>query len=275
MIVDKNKVLSIAEAEVGYLEKATNSQLNDKTANAGDANWTKYGLAMGCNGQPWCDAFVDWCFVQAYGKETAKKLLGGFSNWTPASYSYLNKVSISEAQATDIIFFKDSSGTICHTGIIYKVTSSMIYTIEGNTSSAAGVVANGGAVAKKQYYKTNNKIVIGRPYWDDNTSATSGSVTQGQQGNTNQVQQGNVTQVQQVGGNCNVVLNTLKIGSKGAQVKALQILLIGYGYSCGSYGADGDFGNGTLAAVKKFQQAKKLEVDGIVGANTWNKLLKG
>ena len=72
-----------------------------------------------------------------------------------------------------------------------------------------------------------------------------------------------------------MVLSTLRIGAKGAQVKALQILLIGYGYSCGSYGADGDFGNGTLAAVKKFQQAKKLEVDGIVGTNTWNKLLKG
>ena len=267
MSVDKNKVLSIAEAEVGYLEKATNSQLNDKIANAGDANWTKYGLTMGCNGQPWCDAFVDWCFVQAYGKETAKQLLGGFSNWTPASYSYLNKVSMSEAQATDIIFFKDSSGTIYHTGIIYKVTSSMIYTIEGNTSSAVGVVANGGAVAKKQYYKTDSRIVIGRPHWGDNTSTTSGSVTQGQQGS--------VTQIQQVGGNCNVVLSNLRIGAKGAQVKALQILLIGYGYSCGYYGADGDFGSGTLAAVKKFQQAKKIEVDGIVGTNTWNKLLKG
>ena len=267
MSIDKNKILSIAEAEVGYLEKATNSQLNDKTANAGYANWTRYGLAMGCNGQPWCDAFVDWCFVQAYGKETAKKLLGGFSNWTPTSYNYLNKVSVSEAQATDIIFFKDSNGTIYHTGIIYKVTSSMIYTIEGNTSSAVGVVANGGAVAKKQYYKTDSRILIGRPHWGNNTSATSGSVTQGQQGS--------VTQVQQVGGNCNVVLSTLRIGAKGAQVKALQILLIGYGYSCGYYGADGDFGSGTLAAVKKFQQAKKLEVDGIVGTNTWNKLLKG
>lgn len=60
---------------------------------------------------------------------------------------------------------------------------------------------------------------------------------------------------------------------KGETVKALQTLLIGYGYSCGSYGADGDFGNGTDKAVKAYQKAKGLEVDGIVGTNTWKKLL--
>lgn len=37
-----NKVLSIAKAEVGYKEKRTNSQLDDKTANAGANNWNKF-----------------------------------------------------------------------------------------------------------------------------------------------------------------------------------------------------------------------------------------
>lgn len=44
------------------------------------------------------------------------------------------------------------------------------------------------------------------------------------------------------------------------------------GYSCGSSGADGDFGNGTLTAVKNFQSANGLTVDGICGANTQAKL---
>lgn len=37
-----SKLLEIARAELGYMEKASNSNLDDKTANAGSANWTKY-----------------------------------------------------------------------------------------------------------------------------------------------------------------------------------------------------------------------------------------
>lgn len=72
---------------------------------------------------------------------------------------------------------------------------------------------------------------------------------------------------------CVVNIKMLSKGSKGESVKALQILLIGYGYSCGKWGADGDFGAGTDSAVKAYQKANKLEVDGIVGPATWNKLL--
>lgn len=75
-------------------------------------------------------------------------------------------------------------------------------------------------------------------------------------------------------GVCNVVLNVLRKGSEGNSVKALQTLLIGYGYSCGKYGADGDFGSGTEKAVKAFQKDKGLDADGVVGADTWGKLLK-
>lgn len=72
-----------------------------------------------------------------------------------------------------------------------------------------------------------------------------------------------------------VELKELKKGDKGAQVKALQILLIGNGYSCGGTGSDGSFGANTDAAVRKYQKAKGLSVDGIAGKNTFTKLLKG
>ena len=72
---------------------------------------------------------------------------------------------------------------------------------------------------------------------------------------------------------CNVNLKVLRKGSEGADVKALQTLLIGYGYSCGSYGADGDFGSATDKAVKAYQRANGLDVDGIVGPASWGKLL--
>lgn len=66
---------------------------------------------------------------------------------------------------------------------------------------------------------------------------------------------------------------TLRKGMKGEAVKELQVSLITLGYSCGSYGADGDFGNSTDSAVRAFQYDKKLEVDGIVGKATWAALL--
>lgn len=72
---------------------------------------------------------------------------------------------------------------------------------------------------------------------------------------------------------CNVEVKVLKRGAKGNAVKALQTLLIGAGYSCGSKGADGSFGGDTEAAVKAYQKAKKIAVDGSVGPKTWSKLL--
>lgn len=74
-------------------------------------------------------------------------------------------------------------------------------------------------------------------------------------------------------GECEVKLSILKNGSKGDEVKALQILLIGFGFSCGSWGADGNFGAATVKAVKSFQKAKGLSVDGVCGPATWGKLL--
>lgn len=68
-------------------------------------------------------------------------------------------------------------------------------------------------------------------------------------------------------------IRTLKKGRKGEDVRALQILLIGYGFSCGSYGADGSFGSATDKAVRAFKKANGLEVDGICDPKTWAKLL--
>lgn len=57
----------------------------------------------------------------------------------------------------------------------------------------------------------------------------------------------------------------LKKGSTGAEVKLMQEMLIACGYSCGSAGADGDFGNATYNALISFQKDHGLEQDGIYG----------
>lgn len=67
---------------------------------------------------------------------------------------------------------------------------------------------------------------------------------------------------------------TIRKGSKGTYVKECQNDLIKLGYDVGKTGADGKFGNCTDKAVRAFQKDKKLKVDGIVGAKTWEALDK-
>ena len=62
---------------------------------------------------------------------------------------------------------------------------------------------------------------------------------------------------------------TLRKGSRGDWVTILQQKLILRGYSCGSKGADGIYGNDTVKAVKAFQKANGLTADGIAGPKTW------
>lgn len=69
-----------------------------------------------------------------------------------------------------------------------------------------------------------------------------------------------------------VKLPTLRKGDSGQYVTLLQTKLIQRGYSCGSCGADGKFGNDTIYAVRKFQAENGLQPDGVVGAKTWEAL---
>lgn len=57
-------------------------------------------------------------------------------------------------------------------------------------------------------------------------------------------------------------------GDEGAAVKLLQEYLVKLGYDLGRYGADGDFGSATEAALKAFQTDKGLTVDGQFGENS-------
>lgn len=61
------------------------------------------------------------------------------------------------------------------------------------------------------------------------------------------------------------VKNYLEMGDLGSAVKTMQLMLIECGYSCGSYGADGEFGSGTDAALRRFQKDNSLVVDGQYG----------
>lgn len=165
-----DKLIDTAKKETGYLEKKSERDLDRKGENAGSGNYTKYArdLYPALQGQPWCDMFVDWCFVRAFGQVQARRLIGGaFSAYTPASAGYFKDKGQwkTDPQKGDQIFFRNSV-RIFHTGIVEKVTSERVYTIEGNTGAAGGVIANGGGVWEKSYPLTHGKIAgYGRPDW--------------------------------------------------------------------------------------------------------------
>lgn len=150
-----DKLIQIAKNETGYLEKASNSQLDSKTANVGENNYTKYwrDIKPDYQRQPWCAAFVSWCFMKAFGLDTAKKLL---KHWpyvycpTMADLFTLN----SNPKIGDIVIFY-RNGTFTHTGIVTKVSGDRFWTVEGNTSGGSTIIANGGGVCQKSYYNSN------------------------------------------------------------------------------------------------------------------------
>lgn len=138
----------------------------------------------------------------------------------------------------------DNQGNPDHIGIVEYVVGDTITVIEGNYQNSVG----------RRCIRVNGKYIRG--YIVPKYAA---AVKQTETAKTDDV--------------CALNLKVLRKGSKGDTVKAMQTLLIGYGYFCGGYGADGDFGSGTDSALRSFQKAKGLSVDGICGPATWKKLL--
>lgn len=244
-----NAVINIALAEVGYLEKATNANLDDKTANAGSNNYTKYwrDIYPAYQGQPWCACFVTWVFVVAFGKVMAQKLLKHYPYVycpTMADLFTLN----ANPKVGDIVIFKHN-GVFTHTGIVIKVSGDQFWTVEGNTSGGSTIIANGGGVCKKTYFNSN---LPGTKFITPDYS-----------------------KIQEIKSDCNDTPNIstssiLKIGSNGSAVKTLQKNLNTLIKS--KLTVDGEFGTATYNAVIKFQTKYKLTVDGIVGENTQKKI---
>lgn len=247
-----DRLIAVAEAEIGYLEKKSNKDLDSKTANAGSGNYTKYNRDMrawaksaGINNQ-WCQNFVDWCFVTAFGKEDAKKLIYVFTNYTPTGSNafkkkgrYIKRGSGKPKRGDVIYFYSKSKGRIGHVGIVYKVSGNTVYTIEGNTSGASSLVTNGGGVRKKSYSMSST-------YIDGYGSVDYAALgTSGDEGIA--------------------PTNALKNGDEGARVKEMQEGLIRLGFDCGRWGADSDFGDCTELALRDFQKRFGLPVTGVYG----------
>ena len=174
------KVIDLAAGEVGYLEKASNAQLDDKTANAGKNNFTKYARDLDAvswfngkkQGYAWCAVFVTWLFYQIFGQAARGMLFQPTTDNCAAgcgsARGYYNKQGHlhNDPEPGDQVFFWSSDmSTVSHTGLVVAVDE-RVHTIEGNTSDGTSVVANGGAVCSKSYPLSYKRIAgYGRPDW--------------------------------------------------------------------------------------------------------------
>ena len=141
------QVLEIARNEIGYKEKETNSQLDNKTANAGDENYTKYARDLAQAGYyqaskqgfEWCDMFHDWIHYIAAGRnaDEAQKVIcqsgpyGAGCGFSAQYFKDAGRFYTSNPQPGDQIFFNKYA----HTGIVEKVENGIITTIEGNSNN--------------------------------------------------------------------------------------------------------------------------------------------
>ena len=194
-------------------------------------NTDYYGHAVSGADFPWCCVFV-WDVFRLAG---ASDLFcdGEKTAYCPtfemwAMAEHL-EVNKDDGQYGDIATMDFGKGRASHMGfILAKLSDGTYQTIEGNTSTTSE--DNGGAVMVRIRPQSVIRYIF-RPKYQTGK-------------------------------------NYLYKGDQGEAVKKMQTMLIGLGYSCGSEGADGYFGNATEVAVVLFQLDHYLAPDGFYGEIT-------
>lgn len=284
---DKHKVIEVATSQIGYHEKASGSNLDSDTGNSGSANWTKYARDLDAlsgfyngrkNGFAWCDVFVDWCFVKAYGRAGAQYLLcqpdnsaGAGCSFSAQYFNAKGQFHKGDPQPGDQIFFGSGWNNVWHTGLVISVGNNHVYTVEGNTTDSVG----------RRSYALNDSSIwgYGRPDYAAAASAINAHEDPEDEPvmvvpDVSTVDTSESVQLPALpDGWCWVALPVLQIGDESEAVRAAQYLLQGRGFPVGWMGTDGDFGRKTESAVGRYQADRQLERDGIIGPETWRKLI--
>ncbi|MBQ2241501.1 MAG: peptidoglycan-binding protein [Clostridia bacterium] len=201
---------------------------------------------------PWCATFVTACAIKCGATDiipkecSCKKMIELFKKlgcWVEND-SHIPSPG-------DILFYDwddngkgDNKGEVEHVGIVETVSGNTVTIIEGNYGTTKD--------CKRRTLKVNGRYIrgYGVPKYEADPAPVVAKVS--------------------------ISLPILRKGSKGAAVKALQALLNGYGFTDANEKAlalDGNFGTATLYALKAYQTAKGLEVDGYCGKQTWASLL--
>lgn len=239
------KVVSLALDQVGTREGSNNW---NKYAN--DPIITKY-YGWSIQNQPWCDIFVDWCFLTAFGLGIGSKMLYGASAACGVSAQYYkdNGAFYKVPQLGDQSFYF-ASGGINHTGLVVAIDDTYYTAVEGNYSDQVSKV--------KHRLNGSDTAGFGRPNWQIITDSDNQTAE-------------NAENVQRPGFDCQKEDHEwkptlLKYGSVGEEVMLLQSLLKCHKFQCGK--TDGEFGPATQAAVYSAQEFYGLSVDGKVWKET-------
>ena len=186
-----------------------------------------------------CRGFTDWVLKQV-GVDLKGE--GATSQWNTAS-NWKSKGEIGTMPQGVIVclFYRDKNNkkSMAHTGLGYN----------GKTVECSSGVQFSKTVNKKWEYWAipagiGDDSGIGEPaYHEPATGNTQSSETSSRP--------------------------TIRKGSRNKYVTECQTILQQLGYNLGICGIDGDFGTATRAAVMQFQTDHGIQVDGIVGKDTW------
>lgn len=173
-----NEMLRVAYNEIGYCEKATNNNLDSKTANCGGNNYTKYGRdyknkAKDEYAYAWCAVFVWWVTKEtnANGKNLFDDIVKVKNTYAKAYYKTLNGHTFQKSphyggtyvpKRGDIILFwydgdwDKKTVQANHVGIVDTVHDGKVHTVEGNK----------GNVVKRMSFKLNDSQIMGYAVWE-------------------------------------------------------------------------------------------------------------
>ena len=250
---------------IGYYEKASSAYANtrDKSAfekNKGANNYTYAGYICGLNGPAaaWCAMQVSLALYEACGndKTAAKELMYGVWPYTNCGQLYdaapagkKGRRGSWTPKPGDVIVFTDNGTTRTHTGMVYAADNTYVYTIEGNSSN----------MCKKRSYLLTSTYIYGyiRPAYAASSGDDPALPEKDQYG---------AVIYKDIG------LHELSKGCAGPEVKTVQRIIFARGINK-NLDVDGAFGPDTKSGVIALQKQLGLSADGIVGKNTWKKLL--
>ena len=289
----------------GYYEKASarnlSREISDFAANKGSANYTYMGKLCGINPGAWCAMMVSTAVLEACGgdKAAAKSAMWGVwpyaacnQLWEAApagkkhwSWYGLNKKGKAGEAYTpkvgDVIVFTDAWKSRDHTGMVYGVDGTMVYTYEGNS----------GNMARKRSYPLTSAYIYGYVELNlDGAEQTPIAAFQSWLGVTPDGIYGPITEAAAIQAHQKAVeaqygidiavdgewgpetfyaTRNVQQGDEGDDVKVWQGVLTSLGYY--TQGLDGAFGKNTLTATRVFQEDYGLSPTGIVDRYTWAK----
>ena len=253
------QALKAFEYWLGYYEKATRTYASyrDKKyfeTDKGSNNFTYAGYLCGVQGGAWCAMQVSTGIREACGDSAAdaKAVMHGVWPYTScdqlydaAPAAYKGRRGAWTPKPGDIIVFGRSSRE--HTGMVYAVDDTYVYTYEGNSSN----------MCRKRSYPRTSDYIWGyvRPAYAEGASPAISAEPYG------------AVVYEDIG------LHELSKGCAGPEVRTVQRIIYARGIDR-TLAVDGEFGPKTKAGVVTLQGQLGLDRDGVVGRDTWAAMLK-